>query len=92
MQSGKGIKNKKNIKCNSDTYSKKSEPGKVLRLNRFIANSGVCSRRKADELIIKGLITVNGKVVRELGSKVRIDDDVRYRNRKLSPEKKVYIY
>ncbi|MBP8959903.1 MAG: rRNA pseudouridine synthase [Bacteroidales bacterium] len=91
MQEGKGIKYKKNIKCNTDTYSSRREHGNKIRLNRFIANSGVCSRRKADELITKGLITVNGKVVRELGSKVKIDDDIRYRNRKLLPEKKVYI-
>jgi len=62
-----------------------------LRLNRFIAHSGVCSRREADELILKGLITVNGKTVTDLGTKVSFSDDVRYKNKKLSSEKKVYI-
>jgi len=62
-----------------------------MRLNRFIANSGVCSRRDADEHIKNGLITVNGKTVTELGIKVSYDDDVRYRNKRLTAEKKVYI-
>ncbi len=63
----------------------------LIRLNRFIASSGVCSRRDADEIIQKGEITVNGKTITELGFKVKRDDDVRYRNKKLSVEKKVYI-
>jgi 23S rRNA pseudouridine2605 synthase len=62
-----------------------------IRLNRYIANSGVCSRRDADEHIKNGLITVNGALVTDLGTKVTYDDDVRYRNKKLSAEKKVYI-
>lgn len=62
-----------------------------IRLNRFIANSGVCSRREADELIQNGLISVNGKQVTDLGIKVSYSDDVRYRGKKLSAEKKVYI-
>ena len=62
-----------------------------IRLNRFIANSGVCSRRDADEHIQNGLITVNGRQVTDLGTKVTYDDDVRYKNKKLSAEKKVYI-
>ena len=63
----------------------------LVRLNRFIAGSGVCSRRDADEIIKKGLITVNGKPVTDLGTKVLPTDNVRYRNKKLSFEKKVYI-
>ena len=63
----------------------------LLRLNRFIANSGVCSRRDADEHIKNGLISVNGKIVTDMGTKVSLDDDVRFRNKKLSAEKKVYI-
>jgi 23S rRNA pseudouridine2605 synthase len=62
-----------------------------IRLNRFIAHSGVCSRREADELIRNGLITVNGKIVTDLGTKVLTGDDIKYKNRKLSAEKKVYI-
>jgi len=62
-----------------------------IRLNRFIANSGVCSRRDADEHIQNGLISVNGKIVTDLGTKVTYDDDIRFKNKKLSAEKKVYI-
>jgi 23S rRNA pseudouridine2605 synthase len=62
-----------------------------IRLNRFIANSGVCSRRDADEHIVNGLVTVNGKLVTDLGTKVTYDDDVRFKNKRLSAEKKVYI-
>jgi len=62
-----------------------------IRLNRFIANSGVCSRREADELISRGLISVNGKQVTDLGTKVSHSDDVRYKGKRLSAEKKVYI-
>lgn len=63
----------------------------LLRLNRFIANSGVCSRRDADEHIKNGLISVNGKIVTDMGTKVSHDDDVRFKNKKLFAEKKVYI-
>lgn len=62
-----------------------------IRLNRFIANSGVCSRREADDLIVKGFITVNGKVVSDLGTKVSQKDNVKYKGRRLRSEKKVYI-
>lgn len=62
-----------------------------IRLNRFIANSGICSRRDADELIRNGSITVNGKVVTDLGTKVSSRDDIRFKNKRLSAEKKVYI-
>jgi 23S rRNA pseudouridine2605 synthase len=62
-----------------------------IRLNRFIANSGVCSRRDADEHIKNGLITVNGHLVTDLGTKVTYDDDVRFKNKRLSSEKKIYI-
>lgn len=67
-----------------------SGPEKI-RLNKFISNSGVCSRREADELIQMGLITVNGKVVSELGFKVNPGDEVRYENKVLRAEKPVYI-
>lgn len=74
---------------------KRQGPGakepELMRLNRYIANSGVCSRREADEIIRKGLITVNGKKVTDLGTKVTRSDEVKYRGRKLSAEKKVYI-
>ncbi len=68
----------------------KEEP-ELIRLNRFIANSGLCSRREADEIIHKGHISVNGKKITDLGTKVSRKDDVRYKGKKLTAEKKVYI-
>lgn len=63
-----------------------------MRLNRYIANSGVCSRRKADELIVAGVVTVNGEVVTSLGTKVDpAKDDVRYNGERLKREKMVYV-
>jgi len=69
----------------------KRKEAEQIRLNRFIANSGVCSRRDADEHIKNGLVSVNGRVVTDMGIKVTYDDDVRYKNKRLSAEKKVYI-
>ncbi|MVM31781.1 pseudouridine synthase [Spirosoma sp. HMF4905] len=63
----------------------------LTRLNRYIANSGVCSRREADELIAKGEISVNGKVVTEMGYKVKEGDTVKYGNKVLNPERFVYV-
>lgn len=78
------------MKPESGQKAKKAEPEKI-RLNRFIANSGLCSRRDADEHIKNGLVSVNGKVVTDMGIKVSLSDDVRFRNRKLKAEKKVYV-
>ncbi|MCL7986319.1 pseudouridine synthase [Sphingobacterium sp. lm-10] len=64
----------------------------TIRLNRYISNSGICSRRKADELIEQGLISVNGEVVIELGTKVDpAKDEIRYNNERLKREKMVYV-
>lgn len=62
-----------------------------IRLNKFIANSGICSRREADEYIQHGVITVNGQVVTELGTKVFLSDEVRLDGQLLKGEEKVYI-
>jgi len=62
-----------------------------IRLNRYISNSGVCSRREADEYIKSGIVKVNGKVVTEMGVNVSIKDLVEVNGKKISPEKKVYI-
>lgn len=62
-----------------------------MRLNRFIAQSGMCSRREADEYIKAGLVTVNGKVVTEMGVKVKSTDEVRFSDEKVKAEKNVYI-
>ena len=63
----------------------------LIRLNKFISNSGVCSRREADELIAMGIITVNGKSITEMGYKVKPTDDVRHDGKRLRAEKPVYI-
>ena len=63
----------------------------AIRLNRFIANSGICSRREADDLITAGLVSVNGKIVTELGTKVNPEDEVRFNDSIVHGEKKVYI-
>ncbi len=62
-----------------------------MRLNRFLAHAGVCSRREADKYIAAGLVTVNGKTVTEMGVQVKMADDVRFDGRKLNAEKKVYL-
>lgn len=63
-----------------------------VRLNKFIANSGVCSRREADTLIQAGVVTVNGEVVTELGTKVNIyKDEIKFNGEKLKGEEKVYL-
>ena len=81
---------------NNDAYSDNdtvSAPIKEeVRLNKFIANSGVCSRREADNFILAGVVTVNGEVVTELGTKVNINtDDIRFNGERLKGEEKVYI-
>lgn len=68
------------------------EPGDgLIRLNKYIANAGICSRRDADKLIQEGLVRVNGEVVTELGRKVALTDDIQFDGTRLNPEKKVYL-
>lgn len=62
-----------------------------IRLNRFLSNSGVCSRREADKYIETGCVTVNGKIVSELGTKVSLNDDVRFSGQQLNPQNKIYL-
>ena len=72
----------------------KYNPNRVtgeIRLNRFISQSGVCSRREADEFILAGVVTVNGQVVTELGTKILPTDEVKFNDERLQGEKHVYI-
>ncbi len=80
-------------KREEDPKVEKAKPANddSIRLNRYIANSGVCSRRDADALIAKGEITVNGKVVTEMGMRVGKSDKVVYNGKTLNPENRVYI-
>ncbi|NLA24532.1 MAG: pseudouridine synthase [Bacteroidales bacterium] len=68
-----------------------TEKSSLLRLNQYLAHSGICSRRDADELIKQGLVSVNGKIVTNLGTKVKISDEVKFKGNVISPEEKVYI-
>ena len=67
------------------------DPNEPLRLNKFLANAGICSRREADEFIQAGVVTVNGEVVTELGTKVLRSDEVKFRDQPVTLEKKVYV-
>ena len=78
-------------KPKDEIYKRDKKKEDLIRLNKFIANSGVCSRREADELIKSGKITINGEVVKELGTKIKPGDDVRYKGKRLKGEKNVYI-
>ncbi len=96
--SGRGRDNAKsksfargNAPMKKSAQPKKASDSDAIRLNKYIANSGVCSRREADEHIAIGLVTVNGKVITEMGYKVKMDDDVRYDGARISPEKKAYV-
>ena len=71
-------------------YNPEKQTG-AIRLNRFIAQSGICSRREADDFIVAGVVTVNGKVVTELGTKVMPTDEVRFNDARVQGEKKVYL-
>ena len=67
------------------------DPNEPIRLNKYLANAGVCSRREADEFIQAGVVTVNGNVVTELGTKVLRSDEVKFHDQPVSLEKKVYV-
>tara|TARA_B100000965_G_C19571052_1_gene749148 strand:+ start:946 stop:1809 length:864 start_codon:yes stop_codon:yes gene_type:complete len=63
----------------------------LIRLNRYLAHAGICSRREADKLIESGAVSINGKVVTELGTKVKPGDEIHYGGEKISGEKKRYV-
>ena len=88
------------VKRNAGLYSKKKsfeykqayeDPTKPIRLNKYLANAGICSRREADDFIQAGVITVNGEVVENLGAKVLPTDKVMFHNQPVRRERKVYI-
>lgn len=81
-------------------YSKKKQieykqkfidPEEPVRLNKFLANAGICSRREADEFIAAGVVSVNGEVVTELGTKIKYGDEVKFHDQPVSIERKIYI-
>ena len=78
---------KKRIEYKEENF----DPNEPLRLNKFLANAGVCSRREADEFIQAGVVTVNGEVVTELGTKILRTDEVKFHDAPVTLEKKVYV-
>ena len=68
-----------------------TDPNEPIRLNKFLANAGICSRREADEFIAAGVISVNGVVVTELGTKIKRTDDVKFHDQAVTVERKTYI-
>ena len=68
-----------------------TDPNEPIRLNKFLANAGVCSRREADEFITAGVVSVNGEVVTELGTKIKRSDVVKFHDEPVSIERKVYV-
>lgn len=98
----KGKSNRKGSgKKSFSTHAKGNTPSKKqpknqnnsneIRLNKYVANAGVCSRREADVHIATGLVSVNGKVITEMGFKVKPSDEVRYDGSRISPEQKAYV-
>jgi 23S rRNA pseudouridine2605 synthase len=75
----------------SSKKNKSDNTREGIRLNKYIANSGICSRREADTYIATGLVTVNGKIINEMGYKVKLEDDVRFDGRRISPEPNTYV-
>lgn len=68
-----------------------TDPNEPIRLNKFLANAGVCSRREADEFITAGVVSVNGEVVTELGTKIKRTDEVKFHDQPVNIERKVYV-
>ncbi len=68
-----------------------TDPNEPIRLNKFLANAGICSRREADEFIAAGVVSVNGTVVTELGTKIQRTDEVKFHDQPVSIERKVYV-
>lgn len=68
-----------------------TDPDEPIRLNRFLANAGICSRREADEFITAGVVSVNGVVVTELGTKVKRTDEIKFHDQPVNIERKVYV-
>lgn len=84
------VKGNSSFKHTEPKPKKPSNPNEI-RLNKYVANSGMCSRREADVHIATGLVSVNGKIVTEMGFKVKPGDEVRYDGARINPEKKAYV-
>ena len=78
---------KKRIEYKEENF----DPNEPIRLNKFLANAGICSRREADEFIQAGVVSVNGEVVTELGTKIKRTDEIKFHDQPVNLEKKVYV-
>ena len=100
QQNGYGRRQQPQRKPNNQRYNQQRpveytdafvDPNEELRLNKFLANAGVCSRREADEYIQAGNVKVNGEVVTELGTKVTRKDSIMFNDQPISLERKIYV-
>ncbi len=85
----KKLKKKKPFK--QIKYKENADPHAPIRLNKYLANAGICSRREADEFIQAGVVKVNGEVITELGTKITRADEVLFHDQPIQPESKVYV-
>ena len=82
---------KKKVPFKQIKYKESADPTAPIRLNKYLANAGVCSRREADDFIQAGVVKVNGEVVNELGTKITRADNVTFHDKPISLESKVYV-
>jgi len=87
----RGYNSQINTPIKKDMSRKQKDPSEKIRLNKYIANSGICSRREADMHIKVGSVSVNGKVINEMGYKVKLSDEVKFDGRRINPEPKAYV-
>ena len=91
QQGGPKKKLKKKKPFKQIKYKENADPNAPIRLNKYLANAGVCSRREADEFIQAGVVKVNGEVITELGTKITRADEVLFHNQPIQLESKVYV-
>ena len=96
LRSSSNNNHKKSYVKGNTPFKKKAQPktesnSDDIRLNKYISNSGICSRRDADMHISIGAVTVNGEIITEMGYKVKLEDEVRFDGSRINPEKKAYV-
>jgi len=96
LRSSSNNNHKKSYIKGNSPFKKKVQPktesnSDDIRLNKYISNSGICSRRDADMHISIGAVTVNGEIITEMGYKVKLEDEVRFDGSRINPEKKAYV-
>lgn len=84
-------KDSRNNPHEKKSQNKPKDPSDGIRLNKYISNSGICSRREADLYIKVGSVSVNGKIINEMGYKVKLTDEIKFDGRRINPEPKAYV-